>query len=154
MVKILSSRNNQNSRIKKNNKDPNKKSKQLFLRLILLLFSMRKDSLACQIKQNLLRLSMLSGVFIDLSFNMTIFSNGWEPKLELLWDTRPKSQMLGWMENSQEPDLDFKNYFRTNSMTISTNSCLKTSFTQLSLSLNVIQFLQPVVKLQFQVNQY
>ena len=154
MVKIHSSRNKKNKKIRKDKKNQYRNKKKLSLKLILLLFSMRKDSLACQIKQNLLRLSMLSGVFIDLSFNMTIFSNGWEPKLELLWDTRPKSQMLGWMENNQEPDLDFKNYFRTNSMTISTNSCLKTSFTQLSLSLNVIQFLQPVVKLQFQVNLY
>ena len=154
MVKILSSRNNKNNRIRKDSKDPNKNSKKLFLKLILLLLSMPKDLAVCRNKQNLWRRFMLSGVFTDLLSNTIIFWNGWELKLELLWDMKLKNQMHGWMVSNLQPDLDFKSYFLISSMTISTNSCLKTSYIQLSLSSNVIQSLLQVDKSQFQVNQF
>jgi len=74
MVKILLSRNNKNKN--KNKKNQYKNNKKLSLKLILLLLNMQKDLHACQIKQNLSKLFTLSGVFTDLSFNMTISFNG------------------------------------------------------------------------------
>ena len=87
---------------KKNKKLKMKFNKKLFLRSIHLLNSMLLELKIASLKElTQWKQCMQCGDSIDLSSSMIMLLNGWEPKLDLLLDTKLKGLMLGWMVINQ-----------------------------------------------------
>ena len=90
--------------MKKKTKIKLKINKSKFQQMIPLSKNTLKVSLVFLKKWIKLMQSTLYGDFIDLSFNMTMPTNGCEQRSEPHWDTQPKNPMLGWTDNNQQLD--------------------------------------------------